>query len=179
MIEEQSSSLVIAVERQQEPGSDKYASRQLRVYLADPQAPNKVSVRRGYSMPLRNLGDAIAFVPVYREGMLDKFGVDAVVEIDGGPVIDNPLFLQHSSEEVLTGKPGEHEYFKQQGMSWESVSARSDRMAQLIQKGFMPGQEVRYALGQTPDQRKVELKITDMRPKPPVGIPSAEPLRRA
>jgi len=180
MSDESDSSLSIEVEREDRPESGEYSLRKIRIRRRDEQKPNSISYQEGYSFPFNSLGDSIAFVPVYHEGMHDELTVDTVVEIDGGPVINRPLFLTHSSKSmVLTGKPGEDEYFRQEGMSWESISASSGRNVRSIQTGFMPRQEVTYTMGQTPDRKNVRLKITDMRPRIPVGIPSPEPLSRA
>lgn len=182
MSEELNSTLLITIERELQPNSGEYISREMRVHTRNPNKPGEVIFRKGHGLSFNDLGSAAAFVPVYRNGLHDELRVDTVIEIDGGPVLDYPVIIEHTKRNTmgftLTGLVSD-KYRLRPDRSSESIMLRSGgTFVGPLQAGFTPGQEVTYSLGQTLDQKNVRLKITDMRPKSPAGIPPLEPVSR-
>lgn len=182
MSEELNSTLLIAIERELQPNSGEYISREMRVHIRNPNIPGEVIFRKGYGLSFNDLGGPIAFVPVYRNGLHDELGVDTVIEIDGGPVFYQPVIVEHTTKNTagftLTGHTADEGRLARDRSS-ESIMLRSGgTFVGPLQAGFTPEQEVTYSLGQTLDQKNVRLKITDMRPKSPAGIPPLEPVSR-
>lgn len=107
MTNETESTLTFEVERQTEAGKQDYSSRECRTYYKDSKGGTKPIYSKGYVQDFRRIGSRVAFVAHYQEGMFDQLGVDAVMEVDGGPLLTEPFIFEQSTQNTdgmsLTG----------------------------------------------------------------------------
>ena len=175
--------LIFQVERETDAGKQNYIARDLRVNYIDRSGGDKPQFTRGTIQEFRRIGHRVALVQHYREGMLDQLGVDAIVEIDGGPPMHEPYIFEQTDRNTdgmsLTGIPQIDAERSRQDQSMESIMLVSGGpFSGPAKAGFTPREVFNLPLGKTLDGKDVRIKIQDMRPKPPIGVPSVSSVPR-
>jgi len=183
MTDEIESMLTFVVERETDAGNKNYVSRDCRTYYKNKRSGTKPLFDRGSIHEFRKIGSTIAVVQRYQEGMIDELGVDAVMEIDGGPPLNEPFVFAQSTRNTdgmsLTGRPEIDAERNRPGQSMESIMFVSGTpFIGPAKAGFTPHEADYFPLGKTLDGKDVRVKVQDMRPKPPMGVPSVSPVSR-
>lgn len=182
MLEKNESFLVIQIERETGQRSEDYSSRQCSVHFRN-KKNGELSFYHGYTLDFRDIGQRIAIINRYQNGMLNRLNVDAAIEIDGGPYLEEPFIFEQTFNNTdgmsLYGIPEIDEERLRPDQSMESIMLiQGGDFTGPLKSGFIPREEILINLGTTLDNKNVRIKIKDMRPKPPLEI-SQKPLPRS
>lgn len=182
MYDELESMLTFTVERETDEGNKNYIARDCRTYYKDKSGGSKPLFDRGSIQEFRKIGSKVAIVQRYKEGMIDELGVDAVIEIDGGPPLNEPFVFEQTTRNMhgMTIRGMEDLSAKiANEVSMESIMFVSGTpFIGPAKAGFIPHEADYFSLGKTLDGKDVRVKVQDMRPKPPMGVPSVSPVSR-
>ncbi|MCH7951872.1 hypothetical protein IH980_04005 [Patescibacteria group bacterium] len=169
MSEKEKSFLVFTVQRETQPGSGEFSSREARLHYTEPSGDIKFA--RGYSNGFEKVGPRVAFVQQYREGMLDKLSVDAVIEVDSA-VMEEPVVVEQTTTNMAGMTLGYDESRLAPNRSMESLMLVSGGEFQgPVQAGFVPREKAYCNLGKSVDGRQVRLQVQDVRPKAAHEVP--------